>query len=410
MDNPAYSIEGSYLQALVERGSQSHASALCLVGQNRYTRLVALIARQVFMQSENFLQSDLTPPELPAARSRSNKTKILIWIQGITFLLGLVLLAFVIYRIGYHRILDSLSAVGWGFLAVLALNVTRHFCRAASLYLSIEPEHRKTSYLSVVAARFGGEAVNFFSFAGPFLGDATKAILLKKDLPLTHGASAVIIDNILYYLTVILVILIGVATLVTAFGSGGYGVENALLLIVVFSVIGFIGLSLAITFRITPVSLILATLAKRNMAPGFLVHKQHHILEVESNVFQFYHNRRADFFKVFGISLGVHALSVTEVFLALKFLGYDASASTSLIIESLTKVINVAFSFVPGTIGVYEGGNALILEKLGYTAAVGVSLALVRRGAILFSTTIGLIILLWRGAARGAKHLASTEE
>ena len=106
----------------------------------------------------------------------------------------------------------------------------------------------------------------------------------------------------------------------------------------------------------------------------------------------------------------MHALSVAEVFLALKFLGYDATASTSLIIESLTKVINVAFSFVPGTIGVYEGGNAIILQMLGFTTAVGVSLALVRRGAILFSTTIGLIVLLWRGAARGAKHIAKADD
>ena len=358
------------------------------------------------MQSENYLQSDLTPSELPVARSRSNKTKILIWIQGITFLLGLGLLTVVIYDIGYQKILDSLSAVGWGFLAVLALNVTRHFCRAASLFLSIEPEHRKTGYMSVVAARFGGEAVNFFSFAGPFLGDATKAILLKKDLPLTYGAAAVIIDNILYYLTVILVILVGVALLVTAVGSGGYGIDRALMLIVVCSVVGFVCLSILIKFRVTPISLILKSLATHKIAPNFLVRKQHHILDVENNVFQFYHNRRADFFKVFGISLGVHALSVAEVFLAVKFLGFDASVTTSLIIESLTKVINVAFSFVPGTIGVYESGNGIILKTLGYTAAVGVSLALVRRGAILFSTTVGLIVLLWRGAARGAKHLA----
>ena len=362
------------------------------------------------MQSENYLQSDLTPPQLPVESSRSNKTKILIWIQSITFLLGLVLLAIVVYDIGYQKIFDTVSAVGWGFLAVLALNVTRHFCRAASLYLSIEPEHRKTGYMNVVAARFGGEAVNFFSFAGPFLGDATKAILLKKDLPLTYGAAAVIIDNILYYLTVILVILAGVALLVTAFGSGGDGIDRALMLIVAFSVIGFICLSILIKFRVTPVSLILKTLEKRGIAPKFLVRKQHHILDVENNVFQFYHNRRADFFKVFGISLGVHALSVAEVLLALKFLGYDATASTSLIIESLTKVINVAFSFVPGTIGVYEGGNGIILKMLGYTAAVGVSLALVRRGAILFSTTVGLIVLLWRGAARGAKHLAKDDD
>jgi hypothetical protein len=45
------------------------------------------------------------------------------------------------------------------------------------------------------------------------------------------------------------------------------------------------------------------------------------------------------------------------------------------IIESLTKVINFAFAFVPGTIGVYEAGNGIILRTLGYTTAVGVALA-----------------------------------
>lgn len=362
------------------------------------------------MQSENYLNSELTPVQVPAGGSKSNKTKLLIWIQAITFVAGLSLLAVLIYRIGYEKILESLSAVGWGFLVVLSLNVTRHLCRAASLYLSIEPQHRATGYWSVAAARFGGEAVNFFSFAGPFLGDATKAFLLKKDLPLTHGASAVIIDNILYYLSVILVILIGVATLIIGFGSGGAGVANALILIVIFSVLGFSALVLAIRHRITPLSWLLKQLARKDKAPAFLLKKQQGILDVENNVFRFYHDRKADFFKVFGISLCVHVFSVAEVYLALQFLGYPTTVATAFITESLTKVINVVFSFVPGTIGVYEGGNGVILEILGFTVATGVALALVRRGAILFSTTVGLIILVWRGAARGAKHIARSED
>jgi len=362
------------------------------------------------MQSENVLESEIPPTELPAAKSKSHKTTILIWVHALTFFLGVALLVFVIYKIGYGKIVDSLAAVGWGFFAVLALNITRHFARALSLYLAIDPKHRTFKYRSVVAARFGGEAVSFISFTGPFLGDATKALLLRRNLPLTHGASAVISDNILYYLTVILVILAGVAALVTAFGTAGAGVSNALILIVIFSVVGFSGLVLAIRYRLTPFSYAIKALVRRNWAPGFLLRKQQNILDVENNVFQFYHNRRKDFFKVFGISLGVHVLSVAEVFLALKFLGHDALVSTAFIIESLTKVINAVFGFIPGTIGVYEGGNGIILQLLGYTVAVGVALALVRRGAILLSTSIGFVVLIWRAAERGAKHLAESGE
>ena len=181
---------------------------------------------------------------------------------------------------------------------------------------------------------------------------------------------------------------------------------RVLFAIVVTAVLMFIGIWLAILFRVTPFTHTLDFLEKRNIVPNFLWKRRQSILDVEENVFHFYHKRKADFFIVFSISLGVHAISVCEVYYALKFLGYDPFVTTAFIIESLTKVINAVFGFIPGTIGVYEGGNGLILQTLGYTVAVGVALALVRRGAILFSTMIGLIILLWRTAARGARHLA----
>ena len=51
---------------------------------------------------------------------------------------------------------------------------------------------------------------------------------------------------------------------------------------------------------------------------------------------------------------------------------------------------------MPGTIGVYETGTGLILRTLGYATAVGVALAIVRKGAIIFWTVIGVVIITWR--------------
>jgi len=357
------------------------------------------------MQSENYFEPDLRPTTVPATKM-SRKTHILILVHAVTFLLGLALLVFVIYRIGYQSLLDSLATIGWGFAVILGLNVARHFLRAASLYRAVAPAHRKFKYRHAVAARFGGEAVNFFSFAGPFLGDATRAVLLKKNMPLAEGASAVIIDNILYYVTVILMVLAGVAVLLAGYGSNGSTMSNVLLAIVVVALLLFTALIFAMAKQVKPLTQMIDFLEKRGIAPGFVLKQRKGLTDVERNVFQFYHDRRADFFIVFGISSAVHAISVAEVFAGLKLLGNESTVANAFIIESLTKVINAVFSFIPGTIGVYEGGNGLILKTLGYTTAVGVALALVRRGAILFSTIVGLVILLWRGAARGAKHLA----
>ena len=54
------------------------------------------------------------------------------------------------------------------------------------------------------------------------------------------------------------------------------------------------------------------------------------------------------------------------------------------------------FAFVPGTIGVYEGGTEVVLQTLGFAAATGVTLALVRKAGTVFWTSIGLLILTWR--------------
>ena len=352
------------------------------------------------MQTDNPGISATEPEEVNKTKRSSKKRGLMFSIHGVAFAVGFTILAIVIYRIGYRDLLASVSNVGWGILVIIGLNLARHLLRAATLYLAVAPELRTFKYRSAVAARFGGEAMTIFSFVGPFLGDATKAMLLKKNLTLTEGASAIIIDNILYYVTVILMVLSGIALLVWTYGSSSSAETQVLTAIVSIAIVLFASISLAIMFRVTPVTHFFDFLNKRRMAPGFIVRRRSTILNVENNVFQFYHNRPRDFFTILAISLTVHAISVTEVFFALKFLGYDAPVTSAFIIESLTKVINAAFSFIPGTIGVYEGGNGLILSTLGYTTTVGVALALVRRGAILFATSIGLTVLIYRTAAK----------
>jgi putative ABC transport system permease protein len=79
--------------------------------------------------------------------------------------------------------------------------------------------------------------------------------------------------------------------------------------------------------------------------------------------------------------------------------------SQAYIIESLTKVINFVFAFVPGTIGVYEGGTEVILQTLGFAVAAGVALALVRKAAIVCWTSIGLLVLTWRAVPKAVRRL-----
>ena len=358
------------------------------------------------MQTEDYLYPDEEALEPKAPR----KPVSTIWLvsHGAFFAVGLALLIWLIYAY-WAQVEQSIVNAGWGILLVIALNILRHFGRSFSMYLAVSPEHRNFKYRSALFARFGGEAVNFFTFTGPFLGDATKAVLLRRNTPITQSASAVILDNILYYISVVMMVLAGVAVLVTKFGSSGSAMNNVLLAIVVVFFLLFVVFVFAVLRKPEPFSHVLRFLEKRGWAPAFVLKQADGIRDVEKNVFQFYHERRRDFFLIFFTSVAVHMVSVVEVYFILGFLGEQRDIGNAFIIESLTKVINAVFGFVPGTIGVYEGGNGLILKTLHLGTAQGVALALIRRAGILFATAVGVVVLLYRTAEGTSKRLKGRE-
>ncbi len=348
-------------------------------------------------------ENNVPPLENQTVENKSKIKSRMVWLQSATFLAGLMLLGLVVYKIGFQTVFDALRRVGWGILLIIGLNGARHFLRSLCIYIAIPPQHRAFKYRYALAARFAGEAVSFLTFTGPFLGEATKAALLKNRVPLSHGIAAVVVDNILYDASVALLILGGVGTMFYVYGTEDAAIRGVLLAVAVGAAILVALLVTALRTQVKPLTWLLKKLAARNRLPRFFASKQSKVFELEETVNQFYAHRKKAFLGICGLVFSAHILSVCEVYLALYLLGEDASATTAYIIESLTKIINSVFSFVPGTIGVYEGGNGVILHALGYATVVGLTLALVRRSAILFWTFVGLIILLWRGVKRGSK-------
>ena len=329
----------------------------------------------------------------PAKPSRAKRS--VAWLQTVAFLLGALLLVYLIRTVGVEPIFSALSRVGFGFFFVVAANGTRHMLRTIAMRLSVAPEHRRFSFLQAFAARLGGESMSFLTFAGPLLGEATKVALLRKRVPLVHGVPALVVDNLLYNLSVVLVIFGGAMLMLFAYPVPAVARE-VLIIIAAVAFLGLIAAAMATRKRVTLLTNIIDRLARRGFRPGFLRTRRHHIYRVELTVYGFYKRRRAAFFSMIGLDLAAHLTSVLEVYFTLKMLGFEPQLAAAYIIESLTKVINFAFAFVPGTIGVYETGNGIILRTLGYTTAIGVALAIVRKAAIVFWTVIGLGIITGR--------------
>lgn len=328
--------------------------------------------------------------------SPDNSRRSFIWLQAIAFLLGLALLVYVINRVGLQPIFDALLRIGFfGFLILLAISGSRHVFRTIAMSAAVPREHRRFNFGQAFAARLGGEAISFLTFTGPLLGEATKVALLRKRVPLTYGVPALVVDNLLYNLSVVFFILSGACVMLFTYSLPPL-VYYSLIGIALIAALGIAAAALAAKRRIMLVTWILDQMARLRLSPKVILKRRQHIYHIESKVYDFYKHHPGVFFGMIGCDLVAHASSVLEVYVTLRMLGYAPQVAQAYIIESLTKVINFVFAFVPGTIGVYEGGTEVVLRTLGFAVATGVTLALVRKAGTIFWTSIGLLILTWR--------------
>lgn len=338
----------------------------------------------------------------PSGGDKAHKS--LIWLQVLAFALGLALLVYVLHRVGLQPIFDALIRIGFGFFLLLGLSGVRHVFRTIAMRAAVPSEHRNLSFSQAFAARLGGEAISFLTFTGPLLGEATKVALLRKRVPLTYGVPALVVDNLLYNLSVVFFILSGACVMLVTYQLPPL-VYYVLIGISLVASLGILITALAARHRIMMLTWAIDQLARLRLSPKVILKRRDHIHDLEANVYDFYKHHRTAFFGMIACNLLSHVASVVEVLMTLRMLGLTPRVAEAYIIESLTKVINFAFAFVPGTIGVYEGGTEVILQTLGFAAATGVALALVRKAGIVFWTSIGLLVLTWRAVPNAWQRL-----
>jgi len=329
----------------------------------------------------------------PATSSASRRS--FFWLQTIAFLLGLGLLVYVIRKVGVQPLFDALIRIGFGFFFVLAISGSRHVLRTIAMRAAVPAEHRRINFFQAFAARLGGEAISFLTFTGPLLGEATKVALLRRRVPLTYGVPALVVDNLIYNISVVFFILSGACVMLFTYHLPPL-VSDTLIVIAVIAALGIVAVALAARRRIMLLTWVIDQMARLRLSPKVILKRRQHIYHIESKVYDFYKHHPGVFFGMVACNLLAHVSSVVEVYVTLRMLGFAPHVAQAYIIESLTKVINFVFAFVPGTIGVYEGGTEVVLQTLGFVAATGVALALVRKAGTIFWTSIGLLILTWR--------------
>jgi hypothetical protein len=318
---------------------------------------------------------------------------------GIIFaLLGLLLFAYFIKKAGVDQILAGIGRLGFAFVLILALSSLRQLARSLAWTLCFESPYA-LKFRHALAARIMGDALgNIIPLASVAVSEPSKAVFVRDRVPLIAGLAALALENIFYSLSVILFIFSGTAALMLSFTLPKplrYASIAALIVTAALAPLGLLVVSRHWRF----LSGTLRFLQARGIARARIESAIPRAVALEDRIYGFYSRNRSRALPIFLLELAFHATGVAEIYVTLSFISHLVAPTllTAFILESVNRIINVAFKFVPLRTGVDEAGTGMLSKVLGFTTATGVTLAIVRKGRDIFWTAIGVLLMVRRG-------------
>lgn len=307
---------------------------------------------------------------------------------------GLALLVYLIKRTGLDEIARYFQLMGWGFAGILALSAVRNLLRAGSWYFSIDPCHRDVSFWSLTQVMLAGEAIKYLTATGPLLGEPAKAAMVRRQVPLLAGFSSIVVENLIYNLSVALFMFAGLPALATLVEVPAR-LKMAGYIFAAVTVLAILIAWISIRGRTFVFARLLERLSRaRAGKSGRIETAAARTRALEESIYSFYEQRRGAFFLILGLNMSAHLVNVIEVYVILALIEQPASVSAGFVVESVTKIINAAFFFVPTRAGVYESGNEFVLQALGMSAGAGVALAIIRKLRAFVWAGYGLAVIL----------------
>jgi len=334
----------------------------------------------------------IEPPRLTA--QQTTRLKILATVMTIG---GLTLFGYFVHSVGVEDLLNFVSRFGFvGFVVILGLYFLRMTARATAWKMSVFEPYR-LGLRDALQAVIIGEALSSLIPLGILISGTSKAVAVRKRLPLVVGLSSVATENLFYSIVTSIFLVLGSFTFVRSFDlDQGWVITIDALIVVILAIVTFLIVMIVRQWHFA--SETCEWIYRRGRLTGILEHGRMQVRLFENFIYGFYRQYPKRFLPIFLLEVSYHILGVVEVFFILSRIGESMPTLISaFLLESVSRLITIVFKLVPFLIGVDEAGARFVAETLAVGAGIGVSLAIIRKGRILFWTTVGLILILSRG-------------
>lgn len=297
-------------------------------------------------------------------------------VETLIILLALGFYIWFLRRFGFYDVIHYLRLAGWGLALTISLESVARFANTLGWRITIVNYPRDLGFGELFVARIAGEAIDYVTPSAQLGGQFVMAMMVRRKLAIAAGLATVTVAALAEALGQIVFISVALLTALPFEARlhhlfwpvmGGLGVAAGL-------AVGFLIVQLKQPFSR------LWKIAARFEAPQL---QNPEVMaaaaEADALLIGFYDKHRWRLLASTMLYTLAWAMGPVEIFIYLKLLHVPATWIVALLVESLGLLIERATFLIPAKLVSQEGGKALILSLLGYSADIGFAIGFLRR-------------------------------
>lgn len=318
---------------------------------------------------------------------------------------GAALLVVLLYTTGLDQLYQDFLRQGWAIVPYLALTGLENvFHTLGTRSCFSRPHRRAIPFWRLYLAYATGSAINLVTPSAEIAGEVARGVIFEKYVPGSEAASAVVIYKFTFSIArmIVAATLTGLTVLLFPLsardawiiGLGSALTTLALLLFAFFQARGLFG----------PVLERLARLTGRKSRAWVRTN----VGELDRRLRAYYREDRAALVGAILWDIVAFGVGIAQrtFLMAILLRNEPAFSAVTLLsgaaVWGITQLTDMIFFFVPGGLGVHEGGYKVAFEAVGLPGEKGVVLSLVARVDQIFWIIIGVASYAFELASRRA--------
>lgn len=306
----------------------------------------------------------------------SHRSQIVSW--G-ALVLGLVVLGATLWVMDLSAVRAEIRSLGLALPLVLLVSGIWHLARTVA-WVACFQQPRRVGFWRLARVRLAAEAFSYLTIRG-VAGEPLKVVLLRQEVDPREATAAVALERLAYMVLTTITVGVGalIAIAILPLSNiwfrifGGFAIGAGVLILLTLGVL---------TGRGTYVERVLGR--SKGRVARFIVAVERQLLELAR------HNPRR-LIVLIAVNLVCYAAMALEVWIVLRAVGVPASLTSSLAVETFSRVASFASAFIPANIGALEAASVAAVGAIG-AGGGGAALALARRIRGIFWAAAGLLV------------------